>query len=43
MTPEMWQGDSIFFLATTLYVIVTDPLKKLLENLRSSNVVFEKM
>lgn len=43
MTPEMWQGDSIFFLATTLYVIVTDRVKKLLENIRSSNIVFEKM
>lgn len=43
MTPEMWQGDSIFFLATTLYKIVTDPVKKLLENIGSSNVVFAKI
>lgn len=43
MTSEMWQGDAIFFLATTLHVIVTDPVKKLLEKIRSSNVVFAKM
>ena len=43
MTPEMWQGDSIFFLATTLYVIVTEPVKQLLESIGSSNVVFEKI
>ena len=43
MTPEMWKGDSIFFLATTLYVIVTDPVKKLLENISSSNVVFARI
>jgi hypothetical protein len=43
MTPEMWKGDSIFFLATTLYVIVTDPVKKLLENIQLSNVRFAKI
>lgn len=40
MMPEMWQGDAIFFLATTLYVIVTNPVKRLLEKIRSNNVVF---
>lgn len=43
MTPEMWLGDAIFFLATTLYVIVTDPVKNLLETIRPSNVVFGKI
>lgn len=43
MTPEMWRGDSIFFLATTLYMIVTDPVKKLLEEIGSNNVTFARI
>lgn len=43
MTPEMWQGDSIFFLATTLYVIVTDQVKEMLENIGVTNIVFSEM
>lgn len=43
MTPEMWRGDAIFFLATTLYMIVTDPVKKLLEKIGSNNVMFTKI
>jgi hypothetical protein len=41
MTPEMWNGHAIFFMATTLYVLVTDDLKKAIEKLRPSNVAFE--
>jgi hypothetical protein len=43
MTPEMWRGDAIFFWATTLYMIVKDPVKKLLEKIGSNNVMFTKI
>ena len=43
MTPEMWNGDDIFFLATTLWIVVTDPVKLLLERLRPTNLVFTPM
>jgi Protein of unknown function (Gmx_para_CXXCG) len=43
MTPEMWKGDKIFFLATTLYVIVTNELKELLERNNPTNVIFEEI
>jgi len=43
MTPEMWRGEAIFFWATTLYMIVKDPVKKLLEKIGSNNVMFTKI
>ncbi len=43
MTPEMWNGDKIFFLATTLHVIVTSELKELLERNNPTNVVFKEI
>ena len=43
MIPEMWKGDDIFFLATTLYIVITDALKGQLERHRPTNVVFEKI
>jgi len=43
MTPEMWNGDNIFFLATTLYVVITDVVRESLSRLRPTNVIFEKI
>jgi hypothetical protein len=43
MTPEMWKGDTIFFLATTLHIIVTNELKELLERNNPTNVVFKEI
>lgn len=43
MTPEMWKGDPIFFLSTTLYVIVTNDLKESLESNNPTNVVFKEI
>lgn len=43
MTPEMWNGDNIFFLATTLYIVVTDDVKERLGRLHPTNVIFEKI
>jgi hypothetical protein len=43
MTPEMWKGDKIFFLATTLHLIVTNELKELLEKNNPTNVVFKEI
>jgi len=43
MTEGMWKGNNIFFLATTLYVIITDDIKRMLECLRPTNVVFSEI
>jgi hypothetical protein len=43
MTPEMWKGDKIFFLSTTLHVIVTNELKELLERNNPTNVIFKEI
>lgn len=43
MTKEMWKGQSIFLLATTLYVVISDQLKEQLEQFRPTNVVFENI
>ena len=43
MTQEMWKGDKIFFLATTLHIVVTDEYKQLIERYRPTNIVFEKI
>lgn len=40
MTDSMWRGATIFFLATTLQVMITDELKEGLEELQPTNVVF---
>jgi hypothetical protein len=41
MTDQMLKGNSIFFLATTLYIIVTDELRKAIEKLHPTNVIFK--
>jgi hypothetical protein len=43
MEPEMWNGDDVFFLRTTLWIIVTDSVKTLLERLRPTNLAFTPM
>jgi hypothetical protein len=43
MTPEMWKGDHLFFLATTLYVLITDKVREQLDSMRPTNVLFEEM
>ena len=43
MTPEMWKGHAIFFLATTLHVVVTDAMKRAIESVRATNVVFRRV
>jgi hypothetical protein len=40
MRPEMWQGEDIFFLATTLWIIVTDRVKEMLERSGATNISF---
>jgi hypothetical protein len=39
--PEMWNGNTIFFLATTYQIIVTDGLKNAIEGLHPTNVIFK--
>jgi hypothetical protein len=36
----MWKGADIFFLATTLYIVITDSLKKALQAINPTNVQF---
>jgi hypothetical protein len=43
MVPKMWKGDSLFFLATTLHVIVTEEVRKRLAQHCPTNVVFEEV
>jgi hypothetical protein len=42
MTMEMWTGHSIFILAPTLHVLITDDLRKSIRHLRPTNVDFNK-
>ena len=43
MTSEMRRGDHVFFLATTLYVLVTDEVGQRSDGLRATNDAFEEM
>jgi Protein of unknown function (Gmx_para_CXXCG) len=43
MTPKMWKGNNIFYMATTLYIIATDDLRQRVERLRPTNVCFERI
>lgn len=40
MLPSMWKGAEIFFLATTLHFVITDSLKKALQEIKPTNVEF---
>jgi hypothetical protein len=41
MRPSMWLGGDIFFLATTLHIIISDRLRGLLQKLKATNVEFK--
>lgn len=41
MAESMWKGVDVFFLASTLYIVVTDRVRAALQNLRATNVRFE--
>lgn len=43
MKPDMWKGDNIFFLATTLYFVIIDEVRKRVAQLHPTNVVFEEI
>lgn len=40
MREEMWRGQPIFFLKTTLYMVVTEPLAEKIKNVHATNVDF---
>jgi hypothetical protein len=40
MLPEMWKGEQIFLLATTLWIVITDPVKQIIEGAGTTNVEF---
>jgi hypothetical protein len=41
MIASMWRGHNIFYLATTLYIVVTDVVRDRLEAIRVTNVAIE--
>jgi hypothetical protein len=43
MAPEIWKGHSIFFFATTLWIVITDQMKDLLVRLHPTNVQFQSI
>lgn len=43
MKPDMWNGADIFFLNTTLWIIVTEKVKNLIESMKATNIVFEEI
>ena len=43
MLPEMWRGEQVFFLATTLWIVVTDAVKQVIDALRPTNVEFRSL
>jgi hypothetical protein len=42
MRPSMWRGGDIFFLATTLHIIISDRLRRLLQKLKVTNAELKK-
>ena len=43
MRPSMWRGEGIFFLATTLYIVITEEVKRQLQDFEATNVVFKEI
>lgn len=43
MLPDMWRGEQVFLLATTLWIVVTDPVKQLIMGLKPTNVEFRSL
>ena len=43
MTESMWNGADIFFLASTLHIVVTDRIRKALQDLTATNVQFKSI
>ncbi len=43
MTADMWKRESIFLLATTCYVVVTDELRRRIARYHPTNVAFQEM
>jgi hypothetical protein len=41
MADSMWKGADIFFLASTLYILVTDRVRQALQDLGATNVRFQ--
>jgi len=43
LTPDMWNGNGIFYLWDTYHIFVTDDVRKVLMSVQASNVVFEQV
>lgn len=43
MNDDMWDGQDIFFLNTTIWMIVTDRVQNILIELGATNIIFEPL
>ena len=43
MQPEMWRGDDVFYLATSLWIIITKATLGILESMDASNFAAKPM
>ncbi len=43
MLPSMWTGTDIFFMATTLYIVITERVKRRLTEVRATNADYVKL
>lgn len=43
MNEDMWDGQDIFFLNTTIWMLVTDRVQNILKELEATNIVFEPL
>ncbi len=43
MRSDMWLGANVFFLATTLWIVITDEVKRRLQEIKATNVAFRRL
>ena len=43
MRPEMWRGEDVFHLATTLWIVITGSVRDALRQLRPTNVMIQRL
>jgi hypothetical protein len=43
MRPEMWRGEDVFHLATTLWIVITGKVRDALRQLRPTNVMIQRL
>ncbi len=43
MRPDMWLGDNVFLLATTLWIVITEKVGRRLQDIKATNAVFRPL